>query len=195
MDKSANKRIGILGGTFNPVHNAHLHIAKLTLKKLRLNKVIFVPAYIPPHKKIYGNIKANDRMRMLRLAVGAEKRFLISPYEIKKRGKSYSIKTVRFLKKKYGKQARLFFLIGSDSLKGLGRWKEIRSLFKLTQFVVIPRPGFGMRGAPSGVLRVSAPAKDISSTKIRRYLSKGRSVKGLVPNNVYRYIRSHKLYI
>lgn len=194
MDKCVNKRIGILGGTFNPVHNAHLHIAKQALRKLRLDKVIFIPAYIPPHKKIYGNVTTNDRIRMLRLVLSGEKRFMISLYEIRKKGKSYSIKTIRFLKRKYGKRARLFFLIGADSLKGLPRWKDSAGLLKLAQFVVVPRPGFAMRSGAPGILKVYIPKKDISSTKIRRLLREKKPIKRFVQKEVYRYIKEHKLY-
>ncbi len=194
MDKYVNKRIGILGGTFNPVHDAHLYIAKQSLKKLRLDKVIFIPAYIPPHKKIYGNVTTNDRIRMLRLAISGEKRFAISLYEIRKKGKSYSIKTIRSLKRKYGKRARLFFLIGADSLKGLPGWKDAGGLLKLAQFVVVPRPGFAVRSRPAGILKVYIPKKDISSTKIRRLLREKRPIKRFVAKRVYRYIKEHKLY-
>ena len=195
MDKCVNKRIGILGGTFNPVHNAHLHIAKQSLKKLRLDKVIFIPAYMPPHKKIYGNVATNDRIRMLRLALKDEKRFAILLYEIRKKGKSYSIKTIRFLKRRYGKRARLFFLIGADSLRGLPRWKDAGGLLRLAQFVVVPRPGFAMRSPAPGILKVYIPKKDISSTKIRRMLKEGKSIKAFVPEKVYRYIEEKELYI
>ncbi|UCD55099.1 MAG: nicotinate-nucleotide adenylyltransferase [Candidatus Omnitrophota bacterium] len=194
MDKSANKRIGILGGTFNPVHNAHLHIAKQALKKLHLDKIIFIPAYIPPHKKIYGNITATDRIHMLRLAIKSEKRFAISLYEIRKKGKSYSIKTIRFLKKKYGKRTGLFFLIGADSLKGLPGWKDAGGLLKLAQFVVVPRPGFAVKNRVPGILKIDIPKKDISSTKIRRLLREKEPIKRFVPKRVYRYIKEHKLY-
>ena len=88
MGRSASKRIGILGGTFNPVHNGHLYLAGKALAKLRLDKVIFVPAFLPPHKKIYGRISASDRIRMLRLAIDGKRKFAVSLYEIKKTGKS-----------------------------------------------------------------------------------------------------------
>lgn len=188
-------RIGILGGTFNPVHNGHLHIAREALKKLRLDRIIFIPAYIPPHKKIYDNAKTGDRQAMLRLATRGEKRFGVSLYEIRKKGKSYSIKTVRFLKRRYGEKARLFFLIGADSLKILTRWKDITSLLRLAQFAVVPRPGFTMRSEIPGILKIYIPKKNVSSTKIRRLLHEGRSVKRLLPQKVYAYIKSHKIYV
>lgn len=195
MARSGNKRIGILGGTFNPVHKGHLHVARHALEALNLNKVIFVPAYIPPHKKIRGTATATDRLKMLRLAIGSKKNFELSAYEIKKKGRSYSIKTARFMRKKYGKSAKLFFLIGADSLKELKKWKDIKSLFRILRFVVFPRAGFnaGKRAFPN-ILKVSAPKKEISSTGIRRFTKKGKPIKRFVPGGVYKYIKEKKLY-
>jgi len=204
MGKSVSKRIGILGGTFNPAHNGHLHVARQALKKLRLSKVIFIPTYISPHKKISGGATVEDRLRMLHLATGENSRFSVSLYEIKAKGKSYSVKTARFLRKRYGKRAELFFLIGADSLAGLTRWKEPSRLFKLLRFAVFARPGFKLnagppaprlrRASPSNILKVQVPGKKVSSTAIRRLARSGKSVRGLLPHKVFRYIEKRKLY-
>jgi len=187
-------RIGILGGTFNPVHNGHLYIAKQALKKLGLDKVIFIPAYIPPHKKLRGNVKSRDRVRMLRLAVTGEKRFALSEYEIRQKGASYSIKTARFLRRKFGKAARLFFLVGADSAKGLGRWKKSAALLKLLQFVVFPRPGFKQPAAPKLVMTIKMRGIDVSSTKIRNLIKAKKPIHHLVPRKVRSYITTNHLY-
>ncbi|MBL7155552.1 MAG: nicotinate-nucleotide adenylyltransferase [Candidatus Omnitrophica bacterium] len=195
MGKFANKRIGILGGTFNPVHNGHIHIARETLKKLRLDKIIFIPTAIPPHKKIRGNATNTDRLRMLDLATANKKRFVVSQYELRQKGKSYSIKTAKSLKKKYGKKTELFFLIGSDSLAGLKKWKKIAKLTALLRFVVVPRPGFKTETRFSSVLRLDIPKKDISSTEIRLLVRKGKCLAHLVPKSVRKYIKTKKLYV
>ena len=188
-------RIGILGGTFNPVHNGHLYVARQALKKLRLNKVIFVPTYIPPHKKLSGGAKASDRLKMLKLAASGERRFLVSEYEIRKKRVSYSIKTARFLKGQFGKGSELFFLIGADSLIGLKRWKNVKELLHLLQFAVISRPPFNIKSDITGVIKLKAPGKDISSTRIRQFLKEGRAVTRFMPKNVRQYIKRRKLYI
>lgn len=187
-------RIGILGGTFNPVHSGHLHMAKVALRKLRLRAVIFVPTFIPPHKRVRANISAEDRVRMLQLALEGNKRFTISLYEIRRKGISYSINTIKYFKKKYGSNAELFFLIGADSLMGLKTWKSIKRLLELAQFVVIPRPGFNAKKAPSNIIEIRTLGKDISSAAVRKLIKKGRSIKRFVPKKVFRYIKRRGLY-
>jgi len=195
MGKSGNKRIGILGGTFNPVHNGHLHLAKEARKRLRLDKVVFVPAYLPPHKKIKSNVKSSDRLEMLRLALGKNKRFSIHTYEMDTRGKSYSIRTIRSLRKKFKKNTELFFIIGADSLKGLKKWKDIRKLKKIVTFAVFTRPGYGMKAASDDALFFRTPGMNISSTKIRVLLRKKHSLGSVIPRKVQKYIRIKKLYV
>lgn len=194
MGRSASKRIGILGGTFNPVHNGHLHMAGEALKKLHLAKVIFVPAYIPPHKKMRSGATAEERLEMLRLAVRGKRKFKVCPYEIKKKGVSYSVRTAAHLRKKYGKSAKLFFLIGADSLSGLSKWKRIATLQKSVQFAVAPRPGFKIRKAPAGIVKLGMPKKNISSTDIRRLVRNEKQIMRLVPQKIAKYIGKRKLY-
>ncbi|MFC1576549.1 nicotinate-nucleotide adenylyltransferase [Candidatus Omnitrophota bacterium] len=194
MARYANKRIGILGGTFNPVHNGHTHIAGYALKKLRLDKIVFIPAYIPPHKKICGNAKTSDRLRMLKAATKGRKKFIVSTYEIGKKGKSYSIRTARHFKKRYSRGAELFFIIGSDSLRGIGKWKDLEALERLVQFVVVPRSGFGRLKEREGYTFLRVPKKNISSTEIRRRVKKGEPIRSLVPRVVARHIKRKKLY-
>ena len=188
-------RIGILGGTFNPVHNGHLYIAGQALKKLSLDKIIFIPTFIPPHKKIKDGIKPADRLHMLKSAIRGKRGFSVSEYEMRKKGTSYSIRTVKYLKKRYGKNTGLFFLVGADSAAGLGKWKSAPKLLALLQFVVVPRKGFKINVAFPGVRRLALPKKDISSAGIRKLASSGRSIKGLVPACVSDYIKRKKLYM
>lgn len=195
MGRSGNKRIGILGGTFNPVHNGHLHLARAARRKLKLDRVVFVPARIPPHKRICGNATARDRLRMLRLALRGKKRFEISAFELKQNRKSYSVKTARFFKKRYGKGAELFFLIGADSLASLKEWKNITGIRKILRFVVIPRSAHGIKAAASDAIVLDIPKKDISSTEIRRLAKKKKPIGHLVPAAVRMYIILRKLYM
>jgi len=135
------KRIGILGGTFNPIHIGHLAIAEWSYEKLKLDKVIFVPTYLPPHKSSRGVIDAKTRYKMVELAIKDNPHFEISDFEIKKGGKSYSIDTVRYFSEKFNKDTKLYFIIGEDCLSTLHKWKEIEKLVSLASFVVVNRPG------------------------------------------------------
>ena len=197
MAKSVNKekRIGILGGTFNPIHSGHLNLAKGAKRILSLDKVIFVPAYIPPHKKIENSVSPKNRFNMIARAIRNEKSLMISLYEIKRRRKSYSIDTLRYFKKKYKSKAKLFFLIGADSLIGIHSWRHINKALTLAQFVVCGRPDYSLKNCPKGINKIDIPTKRISSTKIRTLIKRGKSIKGIVPAAVERYIRSKHLYI
>ncbi|MCK4463723.1 MAG: nicotinate-nucleotide adenylyltransferase [Candidatus Omnitrophica bacterium] len=197
MAKSVNKqkRIGILGGTFNPIHSGHLNLAGHAKKILSLDKVIFVPAYIPPHKKIENGISPKDRLNMIGRAIRNEKSLMLSLYEIKRPRKSYSIDTLEYFKKKYGSKAKLFFLIGADSLIGIHSWRHIKKALKLAQFVVCGRPDYSLENCPKGINKINIPQKDVSSTKIRTLLKKGKSIKGIVPAAVEKYIKTKHLYI
>jgi len=187
-------KVGIFGGTFNPVHAGHIHIAKETTKKLGLDKLIFVPAYIPPHKKVENPIATRDRLKMLRLAVKANKKFKISLHELQKKGTSYSITTVKALKKRFGQDVKLFFLIGRDSLEGLKKWKNIAALRKIVQFIVVPRGGSLGNASHRGVVSLQISKKHISSTEIRRQRQLNKPIRGMVPKEVELYIKRKNLY-
>lgn len=186
-------RIGILGGTFNPIHNGHLRLASQARRRLGLNKVIFVPANIPPHKLTRDILPAKERYKMVKLAIAGYPCFEASDYEIKSGGTSYSVKTLRAFKKKFGKKAKLFFLTGSDSLQQLASWKDIGRIVKLADFVIASRSGHKIRKFP-GIRLISIPTLDISSTDIRRRIKKGSSIKKLLPPAVYNYINKKGLY-
>jgi nicotinate-nucleotide adenylyltransferase len=187
-------RIGILGGTFNPVHNGHLYIAGQALKKLGLNKVIFIPTYITPYKKISGNAHPSDRLRMLRLAIRGKRHFSVSEYEIRQKGTSYSIKTARFLRRKFGKKAEFFFLIGADSLRELGSWRDIGKLLGLLRFVAVSRPGFAIKAGYAGIARLRLKGRNVSSSGIRKLVKRSKPIRRFVPSRVCRYIADKGLY-
>ena len=177
-------RIGILGGTFDPIHNGHIYLAKKACARLRLDKIIFIPSYLPPHKKGLKITPARHRYNMLRLAIAGVKKFKLSDMEIKRRGRSYSVETLRRLKKRYGKKADLYFITGSDSIIELHKWKNLKEILKLCKFVIVKRPGFGFKGPGRGIVFLEINAKDISSTDIRDRVRKGLPIKRLTKKTV-----------
>jgi nicotinate-nucleotide adenylyltransferase len=188
------KRIGILGGTFNPIHNGHLAIAQMVAEDFLLDKVIFVPSHVPPHKAAKNLIPAYQRLAMVNLAVKGNSLFTVSDCEIKRSGKSYSIDTVKFLKDQYNPGAKFFFIIGSDMLAKLHTWKEISTLASLVTFIVVSRRGVLNTRAKIKVLYANTIDLEVSSTALRTRLASGKSVKYLLPDNVIAYINKQKFY-
>ncbi len=187
-------RIGILGGTFDPFHLGHLYLARKACAKFSLDKILFIPVYRPPHKKPIKLTPAKHRYNMLRLGIEGNRRFEVSRIEIRRKGTSYSVYTLRHLRKKYGSLAQIFFITGSDSLGLLGVWKNLKEILGLCKFVVVKRPNFAVEKASPKLIFLDIKAKDISSTDIRERLQRGLSVTHLVPRGVYNYIKKHKLY-
>jgi len=190
-----NKRIGIIGGTFDPVHNGHLYLARKMLSILHLDKIFFVPSYLPPHKKDIKIIPARHRLNMVKLAIRNNKRFEVSNIEIKRKGTSYSVITLKYFRRIYGPRAEIFFIAGSDLLSELHKWKDLKKIFELCRFVVVERPGFKIKKTFKNLIIKRIDAMDISATQIRRMLKKGEDVKGLLPPEVIRYINRHHLYV
>ncbi|MFC1623807.1 nicotinate-nucleotide adenylyltransferase [Candidatus Omnitrophota bacterium] len=187
-------RIGILGGTFDPIHEGHLYLAKKVLKRLSLKKIIFILTYLPPHKKNIKTTPAGHRFNMVKCAIKNNKKFEVSDIEIKRGGRSYSVETLREIRKLYGDPAEIFFITGSDSLKGLGKWKNLKEILKLSRFVVVKRPRFTIKDAPSSFISLKVNAKDISASLIRNRIKKGKSITKLTPKAVRDYIKKHDLY-
>lgn len=200
------KKIGILGGTFNPPHFGHLKIAETALKKLKLDKVIFMPAKIQPLKgKV--EVSPEDRLEMTKLLIEGKPKFEISDYEIKKRGKSYTLDTIRYLKKKY-KNSEIFWIIGEDSLREIieEKWKGKMKILDLAKFVVFTRPNhkFNLKNLPKKfeknkkialkkviLIRKKIP---ISATEIRENIKKGENLEKFLPKKVIEYVKTKKLY-
>jgi len=186
-------KVGILGGTFNPIHIGHLVLAEEARQKLKLDRVIFVPAYLPPHKASRGLAKAAQRYMMVKLAIKGNKYFRLSDIEIKRNGYSYTIDTLRELKKTLVKD-KLYFITGSDLLDYLDDWKGLREVVKIARFVVATRPGYPLKKLPAYISTLAIRAIDISAFRIRQAIKKNRSIRYLVPREVYRYIERNKLY-
>lgn len=206
-DLSFKKRIGILGGTFNPIHMGHLIMAEKVCKHHHLSRVIFIPAYIPPHKYVNELADAIHRYQMVKVAVNENDKFEVSDIEIKREGKSYTIDTVQEILRYYGEDCDVFLIMGADSLNELELWKNIKKLSQLCHFVVVNRPGFTTDATPRLAeligcdnildiekLRVKIEPVGISSTEIRKRLKDRIKINGLVPECVGAYIKEHGLY-
>ncbi len=188
------KRIGVLGGTFNPIHVGHLAIAQMAQDKMCLDKVIFVPANLPPHKQTDDIVSSQDRYHMVKLAIQKNPHFDISDFEIKRQGKSYTIDTMHYFRQKFPRQTKLFFIIGGDMLSQLKNWKYIKDILKISHFIAVNRPGRFKKNTPIEYHSVVMPGIDISSSYVRQRIAQGKTVKYFVPESVIAYIRRHKLY-
>lgn len=199
-------RIGILGGTFNPIHLGHLIMAQDALELFELSKVMLIPSAHPPHKAAGRLVSAEHRMAMVEAAVEGDTRFEVSDIEIRRGGVSYSVDTAREVNRLHP-EADICFVVGADSLPELHLWKDIDELLTLCRFVVLARPGFGPATAEQGELGLGAAQAvalradireghmvNISSTDIRYRIAEGMSIRYLVHPAVEMYITEHSLY-
>lgn len=188
------KRIGLFGGTFNPIHMGHLAIAQMAQEAFKLDKVIFIPSHQPPHKNIASLAPACDRYKMVKLAIAGNDRFEVSDVETLRDGKSYTIDTLRYFQKVYSSKAKLFFIVGGDSFSTLPKWKNIGEILRLVTFIVVNRPGTNASKKNIRHLTVTKPGIDISSSYLRQRIESGKSVRYLVPEAIFYYIEKHRLY-
>ena len=195
-------RLGIMGGTFNPIHLGHLMIAEEARQTFHLDKVLFVPSYITPNKNVNG-ATAEQRLAMTRLATADNPLFTVSDMEMRRKGNSYTVDTLRFLKKLYGPSYILYFISGTDTIHDLHNWKEPEEILKLCQFVGATRPdgseqidsiiaSFGELG--KRILKLPVPTMEISSTELRRRICLGLSVRYMISPAVAEYIRKNGVY-
>ena len=152
--------IGLLGGTFNPVHIGHLILAEEAREKLKLDKIIFIPTALPPHKDNLDIAPADKRLKMLKLAISGNKYFAVSDIEIKRQGRYYTIDTLNELKRKYSRD-ELYFIIGSDLLKYLNEWKDLHEIIKMVKFVCARRPGYPLEQIPTYIKTMAIRSVDV----------------------------------
>src|SRR5262245_33582807 len=213
-------RVGLLGGTFDPVHNGHIELAEIALRWAHLDAVYFVTSFDPPHKSDKGLANFLDRNAMVALALANKPKLIPSSMEYERPGKSYSVDTVRQLKSLLGTTSSIFFLIGVDAFLEIGSWKEYDRFPQLCRFIVFSRPGFKakdlLKNLPetySGkLLAVSKDSEfqdcdqhllylledfsnSIASTDVRNQVRLGKSIAAFVPDSVAEYIEKTKLYV
>ncbi len=198
-------KIGVIGGTFDPVHNGHLSIAEEIRAQLDLAGVLFVPTGLPWLKANISISAAEHRIAMVRLAIVDRPYCKLSTVEIDRPGPSYTIDTIAELLSQLGAGTELFFTLGWDSLAELPQWREPSRLIKMCHLVTVPRPGYPrpdltaleatIPGISQRVVLMDKPEIDISATVIRQRVANGLSIRHLVPGPVNRYIKEHGLYM
>lgn len=214
------EKIGLFGGTFNPVHSGHLKAAEIVQKRFLLDKILFIPSYIPPHKDRAEIASPSHRLKMVEIALSGFSRFIPCSIEIEAEEKSYSIITINRIKKLYPK-SWIFFILGIDAFLEVDTWKDYQQLLEECFFIVISRPGYSLDEAKKTldgkyrekmymlaksesidgemllsfrIFLLPIEALDIASTEIRRIIKRGDSIKGMVSERVEAYIRDNGLY-
>jgi len=200
------KRIGIFGGSFNPIHTGHLIMAQDAANAFQLDKVVFVPAAIPPHKLTQTLVTPEQRLTMVRLALTGHPSWDVSDEEVRRGGVSFSVDTVRHFRAHHP-DADIYFIIGGDTLPELHTWREIESLLGLCKVITMVRPGFDPRTLKNRDLNLPVNYVDdlisrvtvghvigISSTEVRMHVAQNKPIRYLVPDAVVRYIHEHMLY-
>jgi nicotinate-nucleotide adenylyltransferase len=189
-------KLGILGGTFDPIHMAHLAVAEQARTQLGLEQVLFIPAWLAPHKK--GNTRAADRaadrVAMLRLALQDNPAFILDESEIHRRGTSYTVETLRRLHERMASAAHLHLLIGADNYAIFHRWREPEEILRLATPVVYPRMNVPLATVAPPFRVLEGPTFELHATWIRAAVARGQSIRYLVPERVREYIAAHHLY-
>jgi nicotinate-nucleotide adenylyltransferase len=213
-------RIGILGGTFDPIHRGHLEAARAARDLLRLDRVLFVPAHVPPHRARSPRASAYHRFAMIALAILGDDGLVASDMELTRPGPSFSVETLRALQQEGWHALQMFFISGIDAFAEIATWREYPALLDEAHFVVVTRPGYpadALRGRlpslaprfvdasddslaqrlavrPTAIVLLDARTTEVSSTEVRRRIASHAAVADLVPAGVDRYIRQHHLY-
>jgi nicotinate-nucleotide adenylyltransferase len=201
-------RLGVMGGTFDPIHHGHLVTAEEAVHQFDLDRAMFIPSARPPHKKGVRSSSPADRLRMVELAIEGNERLAASTLEIERTGLSYTVDTLRELHRQYGSDAMLFFITGADAILEILTWKEPENVLSESVFIAATRPGYPLqklqdalpalnsRGEPAmaSIRVMEVPALAISSTDIRERVRSGRPFRYMVPEAVWSYICEKGLY-
>jgi nicotinate-nucleotide adenylyltransferase len=202
-----DRSVGIMGGTFDPIHYGHLVIAEAARAKFQMEEIVFVPSGTPPHKRGRNITHFEHRFQMTKLAIQDNAHFCVSRLEIDRPGPSYAVDTIRALRDLFSPNTRLYFITGADAILEILSWKDVGALIGMCQLVAATRPGYSLDGLKDIVNRIQSehkrefnvhtmevPALMISSTDIRKRVESGMPIKYLLPDSVEKYIYDHKLY-
>lgn len=198
------KRVGIFGGTFDPIHMGHLIVAETIMDEFHLDKVVFIPAAVPPHKLDKQISPAKHRYMMTMLATCSNPRFQVSDMEMHRQGPSYSRDTLAQLLEEHGRDTEFYFIVGADSVENLHTWNRIDELLTMCHFIGASRPGcmpdmekIAQRFGPLAekIHCLETPELEISSTEIRHRVGQKRTIRYIVPETVEQYIYKEKLYL
>lgn len=196
------ERIGIIGGTFDPIHLAHTYIAEVAREKLKLERIIFMPNGNPPHKTGRRITDANIRLDMVKEAIKNYEGFEVSDYEIKKQGKGYTFETLEYF---YNNNIEIYFITGADCLMDLEKWKNVKRILELCKFVVVTRPGVSTENLleqkkyietkyGGEIIFLEVDGKEISSTYIRELINKNLPVEKFLSKGVLNIVKQKELY-
>ena len=198
------KKIGIMGGTFDPIHNGHIRLGRQAYEEYDLDCIWYMPSRIPPHKKDHTITAAKDRLAMTAAAIAPYPYFKLSDFELRRTGgNTYTADTLRLLKEEYP-DVEFFFIAGADAIASVSKWKDSDEMGKLARFVGVDRPGYELSEERRAAIKASAPGIDISfltiealaisSSELRNRLESGRSIRYLTPQVVVDHVMEHKLY-
>jgi nicotinate-nucleotide adenylyltransferase len=189
-------KIGILGGSFDPIHQGHLTLARESARQFKLDKILFIPAALSPHKREESQlIPAPMRAEMVRLAIEGEPTWELLDIELKRSGVSYTVDTLREIRKIYPPPHELFFIAGADSFRELESWKEPEEILKLAEWIVAPRPSFELpERLPPGFYLLEMTPLAVSATELRRKIVAGEEITAWVPKKVEKYLERMKVY-
>lgn len=191
-------KIGIYGGTFDPFHTGHLITAELTLEKLSLDKILIIPAFVPPHKQHQPITSYPHRLEMARLAAAGNKQLSVSDIESRLGKVSYTLNTLLAIKKESPADAEFFLILGADSLLELHTWHKPDALLETCRVAILPRLECDISGVSQAYLKkcdlLDTPVLEIASSDLRNRIREGKSIRYQVPDPVIEYIRTHRLY-
>jgi len=205
VEAADKKKIGILGGTFNPIHNAHLAVAEQVRQQYHLEKVIFLPSGNPPHKDAGEVVDKEHRYAMTLLATNSNPYFYVSRIELEREGPTYTVDTLRQLVMQQSDAYSLYYIIGADTLLDIQTWRNLEEVMQYTEFIVVYRPGIDENKMRAQMQWLSdlygkqinlaeSPCMNISSTDIRQRVGRGQSIRYMVPDEVLNYIKKNKLF-